>query len=309
MEETRAAVLPQRRTSLLRGIAEWIGYRLVLPRHAVLLALTWMLLIGQRLHLVPERLGLPRLTPRALRRLDVPAGGDPDAWLFTGCVMDAWMRDAHRSTVRVMRAAGARVACPDRGADCCGALHAHAGRVDEARALARRVIGALPGDAPVVVNSAGCGAQMKEYGRFLDTPDAHAFAARVEDFSEWLVRTGVPGSRAGARAVVVQDPCHLRHVQKVHTAVRSVLGAAFELCDTDDEGLCCGAGGAYAVLQPDLSMEIRARKVAALIRAGAGRPGAVVASANPGCIMHLRAAGLDVRHPADLLAEVLDVDR
>jgi glycolate oxidase iron-sulfur subunit len=148
---------------------------------------------------------------------------------------------------------------------------------------------------------------MQDYGHLLGTPDARAFSARVEDFSEWLARAGVPQTRPQTRIVVVQDPCHLRHVQKAHEAVRTVLGQTYDLCETDDEGLCCGAGGAYAMLQPELSGEIRDRKVAALRRAGADTADAVVVSANPGCLMHLRAAGLDVRHPADLLAEALDV--
>jgi glycolate oxidase iron-sulfur subunit len=102
--------------------------------------------------------------------------------------------------------------------------------------------------------------------------------------------------------VVVQDPCHLRHVQRAHAAVRTVLAPAYALVETDDDGLCCGAGGAYAVLQPELANEIRARKADALRRAATG---AIVASANPGCMLHLRQAGLDVRHPADLLADAL----
>jgi glycolate oxidase iron-sulfur subunit len=109
--------------------------------------------------------------------------------------------------------------------------------------------------------------------------------------------------RATGRTVVVQDPCHLRHVQGAHGAVRDVLRAAYELRDTDDEGLCCGAGGAYAAVEPELATAIRERKVAALRRAGGAQP--LVASANPGCVQHLRAAGLDARHPADLLADAL----
>jgi glycolate oxidase iron-sulfur subunit len=95
-------------------------------------------------------------------------------------------------------------------------------------------------------------------------------------------------------------------VQRAAGAVRTVLGGAYELADTDDDGLCCGAGGAYAALQPALAGEVRDRKVAAIRRAAgpAGEP--CVASANPGCAMHLGAAGLDVRHPAELLADALD---
>ena len=119
-----------------------------------------------------------------------------------------------------------------------------------------------------------------------------------------LVAALRPALRATSATVVVQDPCHLRHVQRAHAAVRTALAPAYTLVDTDDDGLCCGAGGAYAVLQPELAGSIRDRKADALRRAGAGA-GAVVVSANPGCMLHLRQAGLDVRHPADLLAAAL----
>jgi glycolate oxidase iron-sulfur subunit len=304
MEGTRAA-LPAPR-SRMRRVAEWVGYTLVLPRHWLLLACTWAAWAAQRLHLVPRRFGLPRLSARSLARsLDVPVGGTPDAWMFTGCVMDAWLRDTHRSAARVMRATGTTIARPPASAACCGALHLHAGREDEARALACKVIGSMPGSAPVVVDSAGCGAAMKEYGLLLDTPAAHAFSARVVDFSEWLATLPALALRPTGGRVVVQDPCHLRHVQKAHLGVRSVLAPAYTLVETADDGLCCGAGGAYVVMQPDLSNAIRDRKVDALrLAAGGAQP--VVASANPGCMVQLRAAGIDARHPADLVAEALD---
>ncbi len=302
MEHTRAAMPPPR--SRRRRVAEWLAYTLVLPRHWLLLALTWPLWLGQRLRLVPRRLGLPRVS---LRRWDVPAGGTPDAWIFTGCVMDAWQRDTHRAAARVMQATGARISRPDTGGDCCGALHAHAGREAQARALAMRVMASMPGDAPVVLDSAGCGAAMKEYGELVGTDAARRFSARVRDFAEWCLAAGPPRTLPQHRRVVVQDPCHLRHVQKAHGAVRALLGTAYDLVETDDDGLCCGAGGAYSALQPALSGQIRDRKAAALRRA-MGESDAIVASANPGCMMQLRGAGVDARHPADLLAEALDDD-
>ncbi len=311
MEGSRRALQEHRRNSRpwSRRVAEWLGYRLVLPRHWLLVAVSWLLALIQRLHLVPKRFSVPPISMRALARpLRAPAtAGDADAFLFPGCVMDAWQRDTHRAALRVMQAAGARPALPRQGADCCGALHTHAGRTEEARRLARRVIASMPGDAPVVVDSAGCGAEMKDYGRLLGTPEAAAFAARVQDFSEWLTAQGPVPVRPTGQVVVVQDPCHLRHVQKAAGAVRAVLTPAYETVDTDDDGLCCGAGGAYNVLQPGLAGDIRDRKVAAIGRAAGGRRDPIVVSANPGCAMHLGAAGLDVRHPADLLAEALDV--
>jgi glycolate oxidase iron-sulfur subunit len=304
METTRAALPPPR--SLLRRLVEWLGYRVVLPRHWLLIMCTWLAWLAQRLHLVPARFGLPHLSARSLaRRLELPTGGTPDAWLFTGCVMDAWLRDTHRSAARVMRATGARVAQPAAyGGACCGALHLHAGREADARALAERVMQSMPGVAPVVVDSAGCGAAMKEYGELLGSPDAHAFSERVKDFSEWLERQPAPRLRPSGMSVVVQDPCHLRHVQKAHGAVRDVLAPAYDLLETADDGLCCGAGGAYVVTQPELSRRILDRKVDALRAAGGANP--IVASANPGCMVQLRSAGIDARHPADLIAEALD---
>jgi glycolate oxidase iron-sulfur subunit len=185
-------------------------------------------------------------------------------------------------------------------------LHVHAGREDEARGLARSVIASMPGEAPVVVDSAGCGAVMKDYGRLLGTDDARAFAARVRDFSEWLAGRQQPRVRPTGRRVIVQEPCHLRHVQHASGAVHVVLQPAYTPVDTDDDGLCCGAGGAYNALQPELATEIRDRKVDAIRRA-AGAQEPLVVSANPGCAMHLGTAGLDVRHPAELLAAALDV--
>jgi glycolate oxidase iron-sulfur subunit len=287
----------------LRRVAEWFAYVVVLPRHTLLLALTRVAWLGQRLGLVPRRFGLPRLSRASLR---TPLRADPDAdtTLFTGCVMDAWQRDVHRAALDVMRATGARVGLPGRGGDCCGALHVHAGRVDEARRLARQVVRSMPGDGAVVVDSAGCGAAMKDYGRLLGDDEAHRFSARVRDFSEWLADHEPLEVTPSARVVVVQDPCHLRHVQHAEGAVRRVLGDAYACVDTADDGLCCGAGGAYAVFQAELAGEIRDRKVAAIRAAAAGnRP--LVASSNPGCAMHLGAAGLDVRHPAELLADAL----
>jgi glycolate oxidase iron-sulfur subunit len=238
------------------------------PRHRLLISLTWLTLVGQRLHLVPRRFGLPKLSARSLRA-PLVADATGDAVLFPGCVMDAWQRDVHRAALTVMRAAGARATLPGRGADCCGALHAHAGRISEARRLARRVIRSMTGDAPIVVDSAGCGAAMKDYGRLLGTPDAVAFSARVRDFSEWLAAQPPLALRDTGTVAVVQDPCHLRHVQHAQGYVRTVLGPAYALRDTDDDGLCCGAGGAYAVVQPALANDIRTRKVQSIRRAAA----------------------------------------
>jgi glycolate oxidase iron-sulfur subunit len=218
--------------------------------------------------------------------------------------MDAWMRDTHRAAADLVTAAGAAFTVSPAG--CCGALHAHAGLVPDARDLAERVIRSMPGEAPILVDSAGCGAAMKDYGRLLGTAEAVAFAGRVVDIHEWLAQRVERLPQPMARStVIIQDPCHLRHVQKVHGDVRTVLARVADVVELDDDGLCCGAGGAYSALQPALAGEIRDRKLAAIARATERSGATVVASANPGCAMHLAAAGVDVRHPLDIVAEAM----
>ncbi len=302
MEATRRAQAPER--SRWQRAIEWVAYRGALPHHRVLTAGTRALAVGQRLRLVPPRLGLPRLSVRPPAPLTTETA--PEVYLFTGCVMDAWQRDVHAAALRVMRATGARVGLPGAGADCCGALHVHAGRHEEAIRLAERVMGAFPGAGTIVVDSAGCGAALTDYGRLLGTDAATAFSARVVDFSTYIAGRDLT-TRSGTTTVVVQDPCHLRHVQRAHAPVAAVLAHAYTVKLTTDDGLCCGAGGAYSIFEPELSYAVRDRKVAAL-RAAAGTDDFVVASANPGCAMHLAAAGLCVRHPAELLEQSLGTD-
>lgn len=298
MEGTRHTLADGRRITPRWQRAAFAG----LARHRLLLAGSSLLAIAQRARLVPLRLGLGRLPIR--RRPLHPATGE-GAWLYTGCVMDAWQRETHRSTAEVLSALGITYRYPTAGG-CCGALHAHAGLHADAARLARRTMASMPGDAPIVVNSAGCGASMKEYGALVGTSEAAAFSRRVFDVHEFIApqlgRLGVP---PGSQAVIVQDPCHLRHVQKAHAAVRQVIGAVARPVELDDEGLCCGAGGAYSALQPELAGAIRERKLASIQRAQAASGATVIVSANPGCAMHLGAAGLTVRHPIDLLAEAL----
>jgi glycolate oxidase iron-sulfur subunit len=279
-----------------------LGYR-VLEHPRLLRVGSSLLALAQRARLVPStRLGLPERLP--VRRTPLASTG-ADVILFTGCVMDAWQRDVHAAVKRVVEATGAGVTVSGDAAPCCGALHEHAGLGSRAHVAAERTMRALPGDAPVLVDAAGCGAMLKDYGRLLGTDEARRFSARVRDVHEWLAERAdrLPAAPAGAPRprVSVQDPCHLRHVQRAHLPVRTVLGRYADLVELDDEGLCCGAGGAYSVLQPDLARDIRARKLASIERAGA----ALVASANPGCQMHLCAGGVDARHPLVIVDDVL----
>lgn len=277
-------------------VARWqrAGMRALAYRR-LLRAASASLGVAQRLRLVPtQRLGLPERIPvyqRALR------GTGTDVWLFTGCVMDAWQRHVHVAAGRVLSAMGVgwRPPLARRGAGCCGALHEHAGLEEAAEKLVERAIGSMPGEAPILVDSAGCGAML---GSRTD---------RAIDIHEWLAQNleRLPARRRAAAdgaAVAIQDPCHLRHVQRAHAHVRSMLRPYVDrLVELDDEGLCCGAGGLYSALHPVEAAAIRARKLDAIGRSGAS----IVASANPGCMMHLAAAGLDVRHPIELIDEAV----
>ncbi len=302
MEGTREALADAHETAP-RWLRAGFG---VLGRHRTLLAGSTLLAAAQRLRLVPKRAGLARLPLRRGARVAPSTTVTADAvWLYTGCVMDAWMRDTHRATAVLIEATGATFRVSPDG--CCGALHSHAGLGDAARGLAERVMASMPGSDPIVVNSAGCGAALKDYGHLLGTPEAVAFAARVVDVQEWLAPRldRLPPVRRRLGPVIIQDPCHLRHVQRAHVPVRAVIGLVADVVELDDEGLCCGAGGAYSALQPALAGAVRDRKVAAIERATARSGATVVASANPGCAMHLEAAGVTVRHPVDLVAEAL----
>jgi glycolate oxidase iron-sulfur subunit len=303
------ALMEQTRTSLATTgrITPWwqrLGFR-VLGHHRTLLVGSSLLAAVQRLRLVPRRLGLAHLPLR--RRRPLRSTGT-DVWLFTGCVMDAWQRETHRNAAELITVTGSTFAVAGPDGACCGALHVHAGLHDEAAALASRVIDSMPGDAPILVDSAGCGAAMKAYGGLLGTDAARRFSARVCDINEWLAeRVDLLPAPSGRRpAVIVQDPCHLRHVQATHAPVRVLLAHVADVVELDDAGLCCGAGGAYSALQPGLAGAIRDRKVASIGRARNASGATIVASANPGCSMHLGTVlDCEVRHPVDIVAEAL----
>jgi glycolate oxidase iron-sulfur subunit len=292
-----------------RSAPWWQRFGLRLLRHHRLLLIgTPILAVAQRLHLIPKRAGLSTL-PMRLGPPVVATSLTPDVWLFTGCVMDAWQRSTHRSVAALIKAAGFSYGLPTQAGSCCGALHSHAGLAHEAQTLARSVMTSMPGASPIIVDSAGCGAALKDYGHLLGTPEAVAFSERVFDVHEWLephitsvIATHVPDGHK--IDVVIQDPCHLRHVQKAHLAVRSILAPVAHLIELDDDGLCCGAGGAYSVVEPELAGQIRDRKVRNIL-AKSPTAKTLVASANPGCLMYLQGAGLVVKHPVDILAEAL----
>jgi glycolate oxidase iron-sulfur subunit len=226
--------------------------------------------------------------------------------LFRGCVMQGLFSHVHDATIRTLGVNGYDVR-EVSGQVCCGALHAHAGLREEAGALARQNIARFESSTgPIVVNSAGCGAQLKGYGHLLDgAPEAVRFAARVRDVTELLADRGpAPGAPLELR-VQYDAPCHLLHAQRIAepplAVLRAVPGA--DVRPTVDSAQCCGSAGLYSTLEPELSRTVLAPKVERIL----ADPPDVLTTANPGCVMQLgaglRAAGaaIPVRHPVELL--------
>ena len=250
--------------------------------------------------------------PRALRAHVAPVApvAPAVAALFLGCVQRELFAQVHDASQLTLSVNGFAATAPERQT-CCGALHAHAGRHAEAQRLARANVRAFRDTAgPIVVNSAGCGAMLKDYGRLLaDEPlaqDARAVAARVRDITEVLADAGpVPGAHMPLR-VAYDAPCHLQHAQGVTAPPLAVLAAipGLELVPHAGADRCCGGAGVYGLVQPRLSRDVLQPKLRALIAADVD----VVTTGNPGCQMQI-AAGLaaegramPVCHPVELLA-------
>jgi glycolate oxidase iron-sulfur subunit len=289
-----------------------------------------------------ERSGLLTLLPAAVRRTIlalpdvaddpylatapefVPAAGmrKGRAALLTGCVMNVSFPEIHRQTADLLSRQGYDVVIP-RGQFCCGSLHAHNGDPGHAARLAAALLDAFPADVDVVVaNSAGCGAFMKEYGRFFSGDPANsaraaAFAGKVADVSELLAPVAsAPGEGgrdgAGPALVTYHDACHLVHAQGISREPRALIASVpgTEFVELANASRCCGSAGIYNLLRPDDSDELLRRKVDTILASGAG----IVVTGNPGCHLQiergLREAGsrVEVVHPVTLLWRLRGAD-
>jgi len=236
-----------------------------------------------------------------------PSAPSPTVALFRGCVMSTLFDHVNAATRRTLEANGYRVV-EIGGQACCGALHEHAGDREGARVLAEANVEALVAATDfVVVNSAGCGALLKDYGHLLGTEAGARMGAKVRDVAELLADRG-PRSGAALELDVAYDaPCHLQHAQRVQDAplalLRAVPGLRLRLLPGSDR--CCGSAGIYSVLRPQMARAVLDQKIAGL-SAATPLPDFVV-TGNPGCLMQigagLRAARLpiDVAHPVELL--------
>jgi len=301
MDMRRFRLLARMLWAYQRSGARWLARRLGL------LQLLRLDVAEQLLPDVPRRF----VTPRG----ETYAGKGASVAFFAGCVMSTALADVDRATIRVLQRAGHSVHDP-RGQGCCGALHAHGGDLPRALDLARANIAAFEStDGPIVVNSAGCGAMLKDYAHhFRDDSQwserARSFSARVKDLSEVLSPKSLPVSRpidARHVRVVYQDACHLLHAQRISRQPRDLLRRipGVELTEIAEAGLCCGSAGVYNLTNPVQSRQLQQRKLDNVLAADPR----LVVTANPGCLLQLRGglaernSHVKVVHLAELLDE------
>jgi glycolate oxidase iron-sulfur subunit len=232
--------------------------------------------------------------------------------MLTGCVQRVFFPHVNAATARVLSAEGCEVVAPP-GQGCCGALSLHAGREQEALAFARSTIDTFEaaGVDQIVVNVAGCGSAMKEYGHLLrDDPKyaqrAKALSAKVRDASEFLHELGPVAPRHPVPMVAAyHDACHLAHGQKVRKQPRDLLNGVpgLELKEIHESEICCGSAGIYNLVEPEPAAQLGERKAKNILKTGA----TVLISGNPGCLLQIRASlermgkQLTIAHPVQIL--------
>jgi glycolate oxidase iron-sulfur subunit len=327
MEAGRAQLYARATLSLSERLFRRIAFKELLPHGSRLRVLFGLLLLYQRsglqrlvrsTGLLPAVLKtaenlLPQLAKPFLPEWEVyPAEGKLRyrVGLFTGCVMPLVYGNVHQATLRVLRHNGCEVHIPPEQV-CCGALNVHGGEQTVARDLAQQNIRAFLGrglDA-IVVNSAGCGATMKEYGELLEGAEADEFGRLTRDVSEFLVSIEPlrPFSHAVNRTVTLQESCHLVHAQRIKDAPRTLLRSipGVDLHDMAHSDLCCGSAGLYMLTENEMSSRILDDKMHDVAATGAH----TIVTSNPGCMMQmqrgLHRSGLtgDVKHVVELLDE------
>jgi glycolate oxidase iron-sulfur subunit len=309
IESTRAVVEKEARRPLGDRFVRGLLFRL-LPYPGRMRAALALAPIGRALPMPKRVRPLVEIAPRwrgygELPRV-TPAEGARRArvGLLTGCVQHAVFPDVNAATARVLAADGFEVVAPPQG--CCGALSVHAGRLDEGKAFARRLIRAFSDVDLVVVNSSGCGSHLKELGWLLGDERAESFAAKVRDVGELLAETPARAPRnALSMTVALQDSCHLRHAQRLPVSSLSSLLRipGLEVVEPAEQDICCGSAGIYNVVQADAARELGDRKAGHVLATGAE----AYASANPGCLVQISAAldraggPLPALHPIELV--------
>ena len=245
----------------------------------------------------------------------IPAKGEKRyrVGVILGCVQRLFFSGVNEATVRVLTANGCEVVIP-KSQGCCAALPEHQGQTEQAKVLARQMIDSFADTNVdfVIINAAGCGHTLKEYGHILaDDPEyakkAKIFAAKVKDSQEFLANVGLTAKLSPLTdknlTLVYQDACHLLHGQKISVQPRQLLKQipGVTLKEPIDAALCCGSAGVYNMLQPEVAEELGKQKAQNLLNTGAD----LIASPNPGCSLqiskYLQGKTISVMHPMELL--------
>jgi glycolate oxidase iron-sulfur subunit len=224
--------------------------------------------------------------------------------LMTGCAQKALNTDINDATLRLLRRLGCEVVIP-RGMGCCGALTHHMGREAESHGAAAANVAAFMAEVrgkgldAIVINTSGCGTTVKDYGHMLGGEEAASVSRLAMDVSEVLVKLGLPQGAAKGLRVAYHAACSLQHGQQVKTAPKDLLKrVGFEVVEPADSHLCCGSAGTYNLLQPEISAQLKARKVETL----EARTPDIIAAGNIGCMMQIGSGtGVPVVHTVELL--------
>ena len=310
IESTRAVVEQAVNRSLGDRVVRGLLFRL-LPYPERMRAALRLAPLG-RIAPMPKRLRpLVEIAPRWRGRGEVapltPAAGTRRGrvGLLTGCVQRAVFPDVNAATARVLAADGFEVVAPPQG--CCGALSVHAGRLEEGKGFARRLLDALGDVDLVVVNSSGCGSHLKELGWLLGGERAEAFSAKVRDVGELLAGTPPRARRHPlSMRVALQDSCHLRHAQRLPLTFNASLARipGLEVLEPEEQDLCCGSAGIYNAVQPEAARDLGDRKATHVLATGAQ----AYASANPGCLVQVSQALRRAKHQLPALHPIELVD-
>jgi glycolate oxidase iron-sulfur subunit len=310
IEATRAAVEEEYARPLGDGLLRWLLFR-VLPYPGRMQVALRLAGLGRPLPLPRKLRPLVELAPPWSTGGNLPPRTAAQGrvrgrvGLLTGCVQRAVFSDVNEATARVLAAEGFEVAAPPQG--CCGALSVHAGRLEESKAFARRLVAAFSDIDYVIVNASGCGSHLKEVGRLLEDDEAQQFARKVWDVGEFL---GDLRPRARRHPlplrIALQDSCHLRHAQRLPLASRASLARIpeLEVVEPEEQDLCCGSAGIYNLVQPEAARELGDRKAAHVLTTGAH----AFASANPGCLVQISTALRRAKRPLPALHPIELVD-
>ena len=253
----------------------------------------------------------------------IPAKGEKRyrVGVILGCVQRLFFSGVNEATVRVLTANGCEVVIP-KSQGCCAALPEHQGQTEQAKTLARQMIDSFADTNVdfVIINAAGCGHTLKEYGHILENDPEYAekakiFAAKVKDSQEFLANVGLTAKLSPLTNkninLVYQDACHLLHGQKISVQPRQLLKQipGVTLKEPIDAALCCGSAGVYNMLQPEIAEELGKQKAQNLLNTGAD----LIASPNPGCSLqiskYLQGKTISVMHPMELLDYAIRGDK